>query len=69
MSFIDCKSQECTKSELDLFTTPMTQTAIDSGAWIEYNPISTISDGTPIEFYVTGSGTDYMHLANKKVIR
>ena len=67
MSFIDCKSQECTKSELDLFTTPMTQTAIESGAWIEYNPISTISDGTPIEFYVTGTGTDYMDLANTQL--
>src|SRR5688572_2163262 len=67
MSFIDCKSQKCTKSELDLSTTPTTQTAIESGAWIEYNPISTSSDGTPIEFYVTGTGTDYLDLANAQL--
>jgi len=33
--FITNLSQECTKSELDLFTIPATQTSITKGQWIE----------------------------------
>jgi hypothetical protein len=48
------------KSELDIFTVPPTQTSIESGNWIEYNPIATLTDGNPIEFVVSGSGQDYI---------
>ena len=45
----------------------MTQTAIENGVWTEYNPVSAINDGTPIEFFVGGSGTDYIDLANTQL--
>ena len=67
MSFIHKDSCECAKSELDLFTSPMTQTAIENGVWTEYNPVSAINDGAPIEFFVGGSGTDYIDLANTQL--
>ena len=67
MSFIHAQSCECSKSELDLFTVPMTQTSIESGSWMEYNPVSAINDGAPIEFFVSGTGTDYMDLANTQL--
>ena len=43
-------SNECAKSELDLFMTPSTNTSIVSGGWFEINPTSSLSVGTPIEF-------------------
>ena len=67
MAFIHPLSSECLKSELDIFSVPMTQTSIDSGCYTEYNPISSINDGTPIEFVVSGSGQDYLDLANTQL--
>ena len=61
------KSCECLKSELDLFAVPTTQTSILSGGYVEYNPVSSIGDGTPIEFDVCGSGQDYIDLANTQL--
>ena len=68
MAFVHPQSCECAKSELDLFSVPPTQTSIESGGWVEYNPISSISDGTPIEFVVGGSGQDYIDLANTQLL-
>lgn len=67
MAFAHHLSTECTKSELDLFTVPPTQTSIESANYVEYNPISTINDGTPIEFVIGGSGQDYIDLANTQL--
>ena len=64
MAFVHDQSCECTKTELDLFSVPPTQTSIESGTWVEYQPISTIADGTPIEFEIPGNGEDYMDLEN-----
>ena len=44
-----------------------TQTSAESGTWVEYNPISSLSDGVPIEFNISGSGQDYMDLANSYI--
>lgn len=62
MALLHNQSCECTKSELDLFSLPPTQTSIEKGQWVEYHPISTISDGGPIEFVISGSGDEYMDL-------
>ena len=67
MAFVHEKSCECLKTELGLFTVPPTQTSIESGGWVEYNPISSIVDGVPIEFAVGGSGQDYIDLANTQL--
>ena len=67
MAFVHPLSCECTKSELDIFSVPPTQTSIESGNYVEYNPISSITDGTPIEFVISGSGQDYIDLANTQL--
>ena len=67
MAFIHPKPCECTKSELDLFVVPPTQTSIESGKFVEYNPISTIFQGTPVEFSVTGAGQDYLDLSSTQL--
>lgn len=64
MSFLHNHSCECAKSELDLFALPSTQTSIESGQWIHYKPISSLSDDGPIEFQVPGTGDDYIDLSH-----
>jgi hypothetical protein len=64
MAFIREGSCECAKSELDLFSVPATQTAIESGIYVEYHPISSLIGGAPIEFDVNASGDDYLDLSN-----
>ena len=62
MAFVHEQSCECFKSELDLFSVPPTQTSVEYGNWIEYHPLTTVSDGTPIEFEISGTGEDYIDL-------
>lgn len=67
MAFVHWQSCECMKSELDLFSVPPTQTSIEHGQWVEHNPIATLAESGPIEFAVSGSGEDYIDLANTYV--
>ena len=64
MAFVHEDSCECLKSELDLFSVPSTQTSVETGNWIEYHPLTTVDDGSPIEFDISGNGKDYIDLAN-----
>lgn len=57
-------SEECIKSELDLFTVPLTQTAIEKNTYVEIPPVSAISDTGPLEFFIAGHGEDYTDLNN-----
>jgi len=69
MAFIHPQSCECTKSELDLFVVPPTQISIESGTLLEYNPISTISQRTQIEFSVTGARQDISGLVRAQIVK
>ena len=64
MAFVHGMSCECTKSELDLFSVPPTQASIEHGSWIECHPLTTVSDNSPTEFDVSGTGDDYTDFAN-----
>ena len=57
-------SCDCTKSELDLFAVPPTQTSIQEGSWESFHPIATLGDQSPIEFSVPDDGEQYIDLAN-----
>jgi len=50
--------------ELDLFSVPPTQTSMEHGSSVEYHLLTTVTDGSPIEFNVCGSGDDYVNFAN-----
>ena len=56
------KSEECTKTELDLFSVPPTQVSLEKGLWIDHQPVSSVSDGGPITFLSPGT-EDYVDLA------
>jgi len=54
---------QCLRSELELFSLPPLQIAVEEGQWVEYNPVSSITSSAPIEFVVTGSGDEYIDLS------
>ena len=43
---------------------PPTQTSVETGSWVEYHPLITVGDGSPVEFDISGTGEDYVDLAN-----
>ena len=48
---------------LDLFLLPPTQWSFQKGKSTDYNPITSLSDGGPIEFKVSGSGKEFLDFA------
>ena len=56
-------SKDCSSSNLDLFLLPPTQSSFQNGKTIDYHPITSLSDGGPIEFKVPGSGKEFLDLA------
>lgn len=64
MAFLHALSNECLKSELELFTLPPTQTVIEGAQFVYYKPISSLSDDGPLEFVVPGHGEDYLDLSH-----
>ena len=60
-------SPECVKSELELFSLPPTQIAIESGQWVEFHPLSNVFDGGPVEFHIASSGEEYIDLSQTQL--
>ena len=56
-------SNDCSSSSLDLFLLLPTQSSFQKGKSIDYHPITSLSDGGPIEFKVSGSGKEFLDLA------
>ena len=68
MAFVHDQSCECAKSELDVFSVPPTQTSIEYGNYVEYHPLSSITDSGPIEFDVSSSGQNYLDFSNTQLL-
>lgn len=64
MSYLHIESDECLKEEISIFTTPPTQTTIENSQWISYKPISSLTDDSPIEFVIPGTGDEYIDLTH-----
>lgn len=54
----------CLKSELDLFTSTPIQLAIEDSTTVEIHPLASISSNSPLEFYISGDGEQYLDLAH-----
>ena len=37
---------------------------MEQGSWVEYHPLTTVTDGSPIEFDISGTGEDYVDFGN-----
>ena len=62
MNFVQDKSGECTKTELDLFSVPPTEVSLEKGLWVDHQPVSSVSDAGPITFVCPGT-EDYADLS------
>ena len=62
MNFVHSKSQECSKTKLDLFSVPATQTSLQKAHWVDHQPVSAVSDGGPITF-LSSVAEDYVNLS------
>ena len=56
-------SNDCSSSSLNFFLLPPAQSSFQKGKSIDYHPITSLSDGGPIEFKVSGSGKEFFDLA------
>ena len=56
-----------TLSNLDLFSLPNTQAAVTKSQIVNFYPVSEISDESPIEFNVSGSGLEYISLKDTRL--
>ena len=56
-------SNDCSSSSLDLFLLPPTRWSFQKGKSIDYHPITSLSDGGPMEFKVSGSRKEFLDLA------
>ena len=53
----------------DRVSVPPTQTSIEYGKYVEYHPLSSITDSGPIEFDVSSSGQNYfLDFANTQLL-
>lgn len=64
MAFISSHTNISTKSELDIFATPPTQSSIEGGSTFCYRPLSALLGPGPIEFNIPASGDEYIDLAH-----
>jgi hypothetical protein len=59
-------SEECGKSELDLFTVPATQVEIENSVWDNIKPHPMFTDGV-ITFDITGDSINYLDLSDTEL--
>ncbi len=54
--------------EIDLFSTPPTQTPVKQGYWVEYSPVVALTDDTSIiDFAIPGNVNEYLDLYNSYI--
>ena len=66
LSKIHTDSDDSVLSQLDLLSTPFTQTSVMSGDWEEIGPIRDSLQG-PLEFEVEGNDDQYLDLQNSLI--
>ena len=67
MSLIHDDSCECTTSPLEWFRILPTQTAVEKTSDVQYQPLTSLREHAPVEFYIPASTEDYTDLKNTKL--
>jgi hypothetical protein len=62
-SLIHERSATCTKSELNPFQLPPTQTSIEKCDWVSYEPTTTGFEDGPINFYIPGDADSLIDMS------
>ena len=60
-------SEEGFGAGLDLFKPPPVDTSIYKREWMSYRPVSQITKGSPIQFTITGTSSDYKDLKKMRL--
>ena len=66
-SLVHTDSCKTIKEELDLFSVPPSRTSLEKGKYIQYNPVSILSNSGPVEFLIPGESSSYIDLSNTLV--
>ena len=61
------ESEECSKSELDLFYVPPTQTAIEEGFYDDIEPHDSYATADNIRFDIPGDSLHFLNLAETEI--
>ena len=67
MALVHTHSMPCSKSELELFSVPPTQMAIDDSEYVEYRPFGGLNALGPIDFVIPGTGSKYIDINNTQL--
>ena len=63
MSYVHPNSKRCEKSEIDLFSVPPTPLSLEKGRWIDYRPLSSVTnDDAAMTFLIAGTD-EYIDLS------
>ena len=57
----------CSKSELELFATPPVNVSMERGDFAIHRTLSTITETSPLEFFVPGSPEEYIDLGRTRL--
>ena len=52
LQLIDSNSIPSSKTEIDYFSVPATQVAVEQSTWTVINPVNTVTDAGPYEFHI-----------------
>lgn len=55
-------------NELDIFTIPATNASVNKMVMVEHQPKGILDENNPLEFLVTGSGSDYISLNKSRLL-
>lgn len=64
MALMDENTPEIIKSELEVFISQPTQTAIEQNVWKKYYPITTLDRSGPLEFKIVTNENEYLNPSN-----
>ena len=64
MALVDENTPEIIKSELEVFISQPTQTAIEQNVWKKYYPITTLDRSGPLEFKIVTNENEYLNPSN-----
>ncbi|GIY39576.1 uncharacterized protein CDAR_425961 [Caerostris darwini] len=53
----------CMKTELDLFSPNAIQLDVECSKFAEIQPVVSLTDNSPLEFFISGNGEQYLDLA------
>ena len=68
MVFVHDQSCKCVKSELDVCSVSATQTGINYDNYVDYHPLSNMSDSGLIDFDVSSSGQNHLDFSNTQLL-